>query len=384
LSAKELERIGGLSFVASLTDGIPNVAQVEKYAQLVAREAKRRRIIAAANDTVQRAIRDDDEPEVIAADALKHFTPTATREDAQARRIGDVIAAAYKTAEARRLSEETLALSTGFSTLDGYQAIRRTLTVVGSPSSHGKSAFAKDLAVGLAKNSHPVAFYTLESTTEEIAWRHVSAESGIPHSRVQDWRRLESNDFQALARVEGAAQRLPIYMTRGVRTIAEIDAETRRLKALSLIDAVIIDYIQLIRFNGGPRDREERMAMIAQTLLELALELQIAVIVTSQVNKERLQRGGGPLYMSDLKYAAAIGESARCGLLFQRPHVENQEERACKVLFQVAKQNEGRTGSYEMHFSETLQRFREDGCVENGCGRSGIEAEAKNQQLKFG
>lgn len=367
LTADELTKVGGGAYVSSLIDGIPNSAQVEKYAQLVAREAKRRRIIEAANDTMQRAIRDEDEPEIIAADALSKFTRTATREDMQARRIGEFVTEAYQSAEARRTAEGSIALKTGFRELDAYQAIRRTLTVIGSPSSHGKSAFAKDLAVGLAKNAHPAAFFTLESTPEEIVWRHVAAESGIPHGRVQDWSRLESADFQSLARVEGSSQRLAVYLTRGVRSIAEIDAETRRLKAMSLIDAVIVDYIQLVKFAGGPRDREERMAEIARTLLELALELQIAVIATSQVNKDRLVRDGGRLYPSDLKYAAAIGESARCVLMFQRPHVEKPGERPCNVLFQVAKQNEGRTGEYLMHFDETLQRFGEGGCLENGC-----------------
>lgn len=367
LDVDGLKRAGGRAYVASLVDDIPAIANVEKYAEIVARQSKRRRLIAAANAVMNRAMEDDTAPETIAAEALAAFTPTATREDAQARPFGEVVKAAYQGAENRRTEDRSLALTTGMYELDAFGVIRRTFIAVGSGSGHGKSAFAVNLAAGLAGSGYTVGFMTLESTVEEIAWRYVSATTGIPHGRVQDFRYLQPADFERLARAEMLAKKLPIFITRSVRTIAAIDAEARRLKAVHGLDALLIDYIQLVRFPGGPRDREERMAEISAWLLNIALDLGIAVVVTSQVNKDRLERKDGRLYPSDLKYAAAIAESARVVVLFQRPHVDDPNKPACHSLVQVAKANEGRTGDYVAHFSETTQKFTDGNCAVNDC-----------------
>lgn len=362
-----LQRVGGLAFISSLTDSLPNIAQIEIYAEMIVREAKRRSLIATGNEIMRRAMEGEDAPEDIASEALSAFTATATRPDAQSRPFVDVIAAAYDGAEKRRKEDRSLALRSGLFELDSYAVLRRTFGVIGSPSKHGKSAYMMNLAAGLADTGHTVGVLTLESTPEEIAWRHIAATTGIAHGKVQDWRYLGAGDFERLARAQSLAKKLPIFMTRSVRTLTAIDAEARRLKAVHGLDALLIDYVQLVRHPGGPRDREERMAEIAARMLGLAIELDVMVCVTSQVNKDWMERKDRRLYPSDLKYAAAIGESARFVLLFQRPHVYEPETRSCQVLFQVAAANEGRTGDFEAHFDEATQKFGDGDCAGNNC-----------------
>lgn len=367
-----LDSVGGSPYISSLVDGIPDIGNIEQYAEIVARAAKLRRLVTAANEMMTRAILDEEEPEEIAADALAAITNTATNEKAQVRPFGKVIHEAYENAEARRISGKSMALTCGLQEIDSYNLFRPTFGVLGAPSKVGKSALALNVARGFAKHGHPTALFTLESSEEELAWRHAAAESGIGHGIVSDWTLLRDSDMAKLVDVERNAKQIPLYLTRRLRNIQDIYAEARRVKSMLGIQAILIDYIQLIRFPGGPRDREERMAAIAQQLLELAIDQKLNVTVTSQVNKEHMMREDGLLYPSDLKYAAAIGESARFVLMLQRPHVHDPRRAPCEVICHVAAQNEGRTGPCNLHFDEVTQRFADGDCEENNCRRLGI------------
>lgn len=379
----QLGRVGGSSYITGLLDPIPDMTNVEQYAELVTRAASLRRIITAANEAMQAAMSGEDEPEVIASGMIASLTSTATADDSRARPMAEAVRDAYAEAQRRHDDNRTLAFTTGLAELDAYQVIRPTFIAVASPSNHGKTAFAVNLAEGLATHGHPTLFCTLESTAEEIVWRDASAQSGVSHSRVRDWRRLEADDFRALAEFERHCAKLPIYLSRGLRSVDAIYAECRRLKSTVGLDAVVVDYVQLLRIANGPRDREERMALIASRLLEMAIDMNVAVIATSQVNKDRVTRESGRLQLNDLKYAAAIGEAARVVLAFQRPYADDpkSEHPPCYVAFQIAKNNEGRTGDYAMHFNERTQKFADGDCAANRCHRAQIDPNEPEKEL---
>gem|GEM_PF-5887047 len=383
----QLEQVGGHAYVSALMDGVPDIANVEKYAQLVVRAAKLRRIIVIGNELMRGALdTPEDDPEDIASVAMAKLTNLATNEEARVQPLYDVVSTAYETLQRRRNGESVGSLSTGWMSLDLVKAIRRTFTIVGCPSGHGKTAFAVNVADRLAANTHRVAIFSLESTEEESALRWVSATSQIPHSRVQDWTQLRDDDLSKLAEAHMIAKRRTIWLTRRLRTIEEIYAESRRLVAMGGLDAIVIDYIQLIRTEQKIRDMEPRMSMVSQTLLEMAIDLEIGVIATSQVNKEHRQRDNGRLYMEDLKYAAAIGESSRVGLLFQRPWVydkSNADLAPCLVRFQIEKNNENITNDVVMHFDDRTQRFSEGDCAANGCRRARVSNHEEEESPLF-
>jgi replicative DNA helicase len=382
-----LEKVGGTAYISSLVDVVPDVANIETYAGYVARAEKLRTLISAGNAMVQRAMIGEDEPEVIAADAMVSLTPAASSEDTQARPFGQIITETFREAERRFSKGEEISLRTSFGNLNSYAALNRTLVIGASPSNHGKTAWGINMAADIAKHEQPTALFTLESRNEELVWRHAAAVSGVPHSRVRDWQRIvegDGTDMRKLIEVERAAKHLPLFVTRRIRTIDAIYAECRRLKATVGLSAALIDYVQLIGFPGGPRDREERFAVISQRLLEMALDLDICVIGLSQLNKDRMKRDSGRLHQNDLKYASAIAESARVVLMFQRPHADAKADpdlRPCYVMAQLEKNNEGRTGDFEMHFSEVTQKFSDGNCEENNC-RFAVKEKADERMFR--
>lgn len=364
----KLDEVGGFAYITSLIDVVPDVANVERYAHFIARASKLRRILTAASNAM-RAVMDAGEPEEIAADAIDSLTPDASREDRQARQIGECIDEAYRDAEARRDQNASPALASGFPELDSFEAlVPGRLVAVGAPSNHGKSALMMNLAAGFGQKGNRTLIFSLESPPKDLSWRHVASQSGVPHSRLRDWRRLGDADMPKLRQVQRDAAKLPVYLSRSLRSIDEIYAECRRVKAVRGLEVVLIDYVQLIEC-ASERDEVRRLAVVSQRLLKLAIEQNLLVIILSQLNEERKKREGR-LHQSDLKGARAIGESSRVVLLFQRPHADDKANpalRPCEVLFQVEKNNEGRTGDYPMHFDEVTQRFADGDCQTNNC-----------------
>lgn len=369
------DHVGGLAYLTSLVDHVPNIAQVELYAAMVAREAKKRVLVKLGNKLMQDSLEPDAEPEDLAAGALAALGAQATRPDAQARPFAEVLSFALEAQEQRRTGKlDEIALRSGYAGLDKVRAIKRSLVVMGAPSEAGKTCHFVNLWDGLASNAHPTLFLTLESTPTEVALRWASMKAGIKHGIMQDWKLMQDGDFFRLAQARAGISRAPMFISRSLRSIEDIYHECQRLKAMEGLDAVLIDYIQLVRMKSGPRDREERFAEIAQTMLEMSIDLGIGVIAASQVRDDWQKRDSGRLVKEDLKYARAIAETARVVTMFHRPRTldkANNNIGWCEVLYQVEKNSENRTEDIPMHMNEATQRFTDGDCAANGCRRAG-------------
>jgi replicative DNA helicase len=364
--AKVLEAVGGFSYIASLTETVPDIARVEVYAAMIQRESKKRALIEAGNRMMRAAMDVESEPEEIAAKALTELGVQTTRENLQTRLISAWLAETYEGQAKLAAAGKSLALTSGFPELDAHRIFSPTLVVCGAPSKDGKTALMIELADGLARNRHRCAIITLESSERDTVLRYSSSQAGMPHSRMRDWRRFGPLDYDRVARVSAEASDKRIFLGRVSRVAEDIVMELRRLRATEGIEAAFIDYVQLMELRRPISNREERLSEIAQLLLGTAVDLGITIFVMSQVNEDGwAKRGHGPLNIGDLAYAKAIGKSARTVLLFHRPRKADPESPhpACYVAMQIAANNEDRThDGFSAHFNETYQRFSEGEC----------------------
>lgn len=370
----ELDLAGGGAYVSSLTDSVPSVASVETAAAIVADHARLRRLLMAGNAIMRAAGEPGADPAEVARAAAEQLANVSAPAEQRARPLAEVLQASHEAKDRRVAANIPMALVTkSYPELDRMQALRPTLIVLGAPSQHGKTALLVNLWLALGERGAAALYVTNESTEEEISDRTTSIMTGIYHSRMRRWSGvggLTDEDRSVFKHVYAQAGRGKLTLRRSLRTVESIEAECRRQKATAGLNAVFVDYIQLLRLERGPRDREERMAEIAQRLLEMAIDLEIAVICASQLNKDRMDRSDGRIHQGDLKYAAAIGESARIVLLFQRPRADNKADHhraECEVAFQLEKNNEGLTGDFAMHFDLVTQRFTEGDCLANRC-----------------
>lgn len=361
---------GGTAYIAALTDTVPDIANIERYVAIVLRASKKRAQIIAGNQLIRDGFDPTGEPEDAAAAAIASLGRVTTKEDAQARPLYEVLSEVYARQRDLRDRNVSIALTTGWPMLDSHKVFTPTLWVCGSPTKHGKSAWMGSMADGLARNGHPTAIFSLESTVTELSLRHTAMVTAIPHSRVRDWRTFSEADFSKVNDCHKLSARKPIYLTRAIRTAEDIALEIRRLKAVHGIQAAFVDYMQLVDLKRKVDSREERLAEIAKLLLEVAIDCEVTVMALSQL-REGAGKDGARFSVDDLAYAKAIGKSARGVLLFHRPKKmdPNSEHSICHVAFSIEANNEDRTNDFTAHLDETTQRFTEGDCEHNDCRR---------------
>lgn len=367
-----LELAGGVSYISSLVDVVPDVANVERYAAIIERMARKRALVKLGNRIMHEALSATGEPEEIAATAMAELSPQATAEDAQARALAVVLSETHNAMEQLVVKNEGLALVSGWPTLDELRVFCPTFVVTGSATKHGKSALMLSLADALAAHGSPTAIFSLESSNRELALRYTSMRTKIPHSLMRDWRTFSDTNYRKVAECRRATADLPVYITRGLRTAEDITLEIRRLKAVHGLKAAFIDYIQLVDLRRRVDSREERLAEIAKLFLETAIEQNVHIHALSQLVDDA-GKEGKRLHVGDLAYAKAIGKSARIVNLFYRPgkFAPGGEIKECVVRWQVEANNEDRTNDFDAHFDEVTQTFAEGTCVENRCRHLG-------------
>lgn len=340
-----LEQVGGVAYISSLLDMVPDVANVERYSAIVKEKSQLRKLLILGNKIMRQCLDTPaDTPEEIAATAMQALSPVATREDQQARPLAEVLSEAYDRQRTLAAANRSVALDIGWPTLNDLKIFYPTLILCTAERQSGKSALMASWSRNLAANGHKNVMFSLESAPREIGLRYTSMETGIPHRFMRDWRPPLFTDAHhaKVAECLRTASGRGIFIGKGPHTIEEIVLEIRRLRAVHGIEAAFIDYLQLMTSSLRFERSELMFNHMAQQLLRTAMELDIAICAFSQVNKD-----------GDVAYADSVEKSARVRLHFERDK--------CNVTFMVMKNNEERTekGGFPAHFDEVTMRWAE-------------------------
>jgi len=192
--------------------------------------------------------------------------------------------------------------------------------ILAARPSQGKTALALNLAENIAiRGGHPMAIFSLEMSKESLLQRLVASVAQIDahkfrtgHLSREDWRRMT----EALGTISSA----PIWVDdAGSISVLEIGAKARRLKRDKGLSLLIVDYLQLITARGRFGNRQEEVASISRGLKGLAKELQIPVLVLSQLTRAPERDERGP-QLSDLRESGAIEQDADVVMFIYRPH----------------------------------------------------------------
>lgn len=328
-----MAQLGGAVYLMKLLDAAaPLSAQVQTYARMVADQARRRAIIAAANEAIAEAHAGDGDALASLEARLRDIDAESAGADAW-RRLGDV------TAEAARLAGkgELKGISTGFRELDALTGGLQpgTLWFIGGATSMGKSVFAAAIGRNVARGGYAVAENHLEMDDRQIGIRTATALGADQHHRYGNPHYLSAmrgdlgpEQWARLRDGAAAAADLPIYVdARPSRTLAQIESGARRLARAVKRDgrklgAVIIDHEGLIASEPGQRfaSQLERTNARAEGLMGMAKRLHTCVIALCQVTKEGKRADGDERLPTtdDLKYGGALAEAAQVALLLHR------------------------------------------------------------------
>jgi replicative DNA helicase len=362
----ELESSGGAPYLAALADGMPRVSNVEHYARIVREKALLRNLIHATHNIQQRALEGEDGADTILDNAESSiFALAEDRVKAGLIPVKDIVRDNFERLEKIfREGKSITGVSTGYTELDkllsGLQPSE--LLILAARPSQGKTALALNFAENISiRAGSPVAFFSLEMSKESLLQRLVASVAQIDahkfrsgHLSREDWRRMT----EALGTISNA----PLWIDdAGSTSVLEIGAKARRLKREKGLSLVVVDYLQLITGRGRFSNRQEEVSSISRGLKGLAKELQIPVLVLSQLTRAPEREERGP-QLSDLRESGAIEQDADVVMFIYRPHwakMDASPEERDQAEIQVAKQRNGPTDKVRFVFRSRLTRFEE-------------------------
>src|SRR5271167_4761131 len=362
----DLEASGGAPYLASLADGMPRVSNVEHYARIVKEKAILRSLIHTAHNIQQHAFDGEEGADAILDSAESSiFAIAEDRIKAGLISVKDIVRDNFERLEKIfREGKSVTGISTGYGELDkllsGLQPSE--LIILAARPSQGKTALALNLAENISiRGGLPSAIFSLEMSKESLLQRLVASVAQVDahkfrsgHLSREDWRRMT----EALGTISSA----PLWVDdAGSTSVLEIGAKARRLKRDKGLSLLIVDYLQLITARGRFSSRQEEVASISRGLKGLAKELQIPVLVLSQLTRAPEREERGP-QLYDLRESGAIEQDADVVMFIYRRHFfkagASPEERE-ETELRIAKQRNGPTDNVKFVFRSRLTRFEE-------------------------
>jgi len=353
----KLEETGGAAFITSLLNWVPTSVHAEHYARIVARTWSQRRLILAAGQIAQIGHNRELEPEEAysqAIQALLEAGPTAVSKGVG---IGQLAMDYWDRIEViGKQSGGMIGIPTGYRAIDsilgGLQG--GDLVLLAARPSVGKTALALGIAARVAKRGFSVSFFSLEMSADQVVQRLISAESGISSSALRQ-AKLQDEQYPLLVETIDGLTHLPLFVEDSpILTPALL----RSRLLLQRPDLAIVDYLQLMRPDRPAKDLYHAITAISQALKAIARELNLPLLVLSQLSRAVEQRADKRPLLSDLRDSGAIEQDADAVLFLYRDelyHEDSKQKGVAELI--VAKHRNGPTGKAMLHFRYELAAF---------------------------
>lgn len=359
----EIEKVGGTQYIVTLTEEVPIVSNAVQYAAIIADKAVQRRLIKAGGDIAKAAYAPEGDINGLLELAEKTvFDISQGRNSKSYVKISDILPVVYEEVSEISQGKDVSGIPTGFVDLDKilYGLHSPDLVLVAARPGMGKTAFMLNLAEYAAiKKNIPVAVFNLEMSNEQLVKRMISTESGIESEKLRNGK-LTSEDWNNFASIFDTLGNAPIYFDDNTEmTVNAIRAKCRKLKLEKGIKMVIVDYLQLMKSGSYSDSRQNEVSDISRALKVMARELEVPVVVGSQLSREVEKRGDKRPMLSDLRESGAIEQDADVVLFLYRDDYYNKDSQFKNIAeIIIGKHRNGATGTVQLAYEPTKMAFR--------------------------
>lgn len=369
-SAK-LDFVGGIDYLYNLVESTMSSTNITSYAEIIRERFILRELITTSNIIADNAyspqgrnidqLLDESEQKIFNIKDLnlsnKHF--------AQFKDLLDEVIAKMMEATQREDKDGVTGVATHYNELDSYTSglQRGELVIIAGRPGMGKTSFALNIAENIAlKNNMPVAVFSLEMPAVQLVQRMLSSCARVDQSVIKrgdvthdDMEKI----FIAMNQLKDA--QIHIAETSGINVI-DLRARARRLHdKVGKLGLIVIDYVQIMSgINSGPNsNRAQEIAEISRSLKTLALELDVPILLLSQLNRDVESRTDKRPNISDLRESGALEQDADIILLLYRDDYYNREDSKDKGVAEIniAKNRSGSTGMIKLAFLNQYTRF---------------------------
>lgn len=331
LERKELlESVGGISYVTKVATSMPSAANYKSYVEMVMRDSMLRQVINACQSIAEKAYNETEAEEVLQYAEKTIYDIAQRKSTSSLAHIKDVLPAVVERFD--KIARDKSAFSgikTGFYALDrltnGLQ--NSDLILLAARPSVGKTAFAMNIVQHVASvEKKKVAVFSLEMGKEQLAQRSLCSLAKVSMEKAIKGE-MNSGEWKAIWASKNLLQESDIFIDdSSLNTPMDILGKCRRLKREQGLDLVMIDYLQLMSTGNAKDGRQNEVSEMSRKLKVMARELNIPVLVLSQLSRAVDKRTDHRPILSDLRESGAIEQDADIVMFLHKPFMYNDTQ----------------------------------------------------------
>ncbi len=369
--SNQLEAVGGLAYLSGLQDAVPSAANLTYYLDIVREKHVLRRMLSACTGVVSRVYEHEGEVDSLLDEVERDILRISEdRETTTIKPMKDLVRGAIDMIqEFHQRAGGLTGLPTGFADYDKMTSGMNggEMIVIAARPSMGKTSLVMNIAEHVVINEkQPVGVFSLEMTSESLVMRMLCSLARVNARSIREGFMAEQ-DFKKLTGAAAKMAKAPLHIddTPGL-SILQLRARARRMWQQHGIKLFIIDYLQLMNSTSrkAQDNRQQEISDISNGVKALAKELNVPVIVLSQLNRELEKDKNRKPRLSDLRESGAIEQDADVvGLLYKPAEEEEdisdtrQPVESHPVNLLIAKQRNGPTGDVRLTFFKSFTRF---------------------------
>ncbi|MBT1162160.1 replicative DNA helicase [Bifidobacterium sp. SO1] len=360
----KLGNLGGVDYLLKLVEAAPTSSNVSYFTDIVKQRATQRHIINVGMKITQMGYSSDvDIDSIITAALDEAFTIGEDDTHNDYRLAYDVAADMLKHIDDVQHGNVEKGVPTGFREIDdvtnGLQPGQ--MIVVAARPAMGKSTLGMDFARSAAlHNNMTTIIFSLEMSGDELMQRVFSAETNIPLTAFRNPDAITPERWDTLNAQWEKLKNAPLYIDDSPNMkMADIRFKCKQLKKAHDLKLVVIDYLQLMSSGKSVENRQQEVSTFSRSIKMLAKELQVPVVVLSQLNRGVEMRADKVPQISDLRESGSIEQDADVIMLIHRPDAYDKEDRPGEADIILGKHRNGPTGTYTLAFLGQTSQFKD-------------------------
>ena len=359
-----LAKAGGIEYISGLIDAVPSSANLINYINIVKDKSVLRQIQDTCREIIEQSYSVENAPEFIDDVERDIFSITKEKRTSDFKSVGEVAnMMVEKIAEQAQIGGEVTGLDTKYYKLNQFTLglQKSDLIIIAARPSMGKTAFALNLALNVAKNpTRPhVAFFSLEIGVDQLVMRLLACQSQVDNFNLRQGK-LNPQEWEKIHFAVDSLSELNLHFDdSGTVKVTDMRSKCRKLKQEGKLDMIVIDYLQLLSGSiHNQANRTQEVSEISRVLKETARELKVPVVALSQLSRNVENRKEKQPIMADLRESGSIEQDADIIMfLYREDYYEQETTRKNMVDIIIAKNRSGTIGEFELYFNRSMSTF---------------------------
>lgn len=360
------DEASGKTYLLQLAQLVPSISNVESYARIVRDKYDVRTLITTSRDIIEEASEGSADAATLLDSAEQRIFDIRRGKNMQGlQRIDEIIVQTFDRLDLLNSPDADLykGVPTGIKELDDtITGLNRSdFILLGARPGMGKTSFALNIARHAAvKANKKIAFFSLEMSKEQLASRLLSTEAMVGGTKLRTGK-LSEDEWIRLIEAGDVLSKTQMYFDDNPSiTVGEMKAKIRRLRD---VDLVVVDYLQLMSAAGKNDNRVQEISKITRSMKIMAKELNVPVLMLSQLARDSEKRTNHRPVLSDLRDSGSIEQDADIVLFLYREEYyqdaetpnENADRNSGECI--IAKNRHGETKTVPLHWQGEFMRF---------------------------